>query len=115
MKEAWKRKREEKKKEHEREKLVKEEAQKKKKKWLKRKKLKHTAARKTTIFTKRVVDTVSPTTRRNINKENYLVDTVRCYECGGREGDDDELWIGCDTCENWAHFMHGFGSRVVLR
>ena len=46
---------------------------------------------KTTISTKRVVDTVIPTTRRNDNKENYLVDTVQCRECGGRESDDDEL------------------------
>ena len=104
LKEARKREKGEKKKEREREKLVKEEARKKKKEMAENKKA-ETAARKTTISTKRVVDTVIPTTRRHNNKENYLVDTVRCHECGGREGDDDELWIGRGICENCVHIL----------
>ena len=106
LKEACVRKkeREEKKKEREKEKLVKEEARKKKKETADKKKA-ETAARKTTVSAKRVMDTVTPTTRRHNNKENYLVDTVRCRECDGREGDDDELWIGCDTCKNWVHIL----------
>ena len=57
------------------------------------------------LLPRKVVAKAAFTTRRNENKENDPVDPVRCYECGGREGDDDEVWIGCDTCENWAHLL----------
>ena len=104
LKEARKREREEKKKERERDKLVKEEARKKKKEMAEKKRA-EVAARKASIAAKKVVAKAAFTTRRNENKENNPVDPVRCYECGGREGDDDEVWIGCDTCENWAHLL----------
>lgn len=89
--------------------MGKEEAQKKEKEIAEKKKAEATAKRANTAAKK--VNTATkkaskpPKTRKaDANKENFPA--VRCVECGRKEEDDDgKVWIGCDTCENWAHLL----------